>query len=177
MPTTPSTPVSHTPLRHRLLAEIGQRPNGYRAHVALIGEKATYRVDGNKVHGAVTQSLTLLLRGGLIAMSRPEPMRHHEPRTFTLTDLGQQREREWTAQHGSPLPPTPTRWTVFGLIITDQCELVVCAVVAGDVADLDGSPPGPGFQRWSDVIEADTASAAARRALLVWNSVDAELVD
>jgi hypothetical protein len=73
-----------------------------------------------------------------------------------------------------------TEFTVDGLIITDQSELVICAVYAGRVERYrvdDGSPPQPGIQRWSEVIEADTWQEAALRAERTWNAVDGDLVE
>ena len=93
-----------TPTRHRLLAMLGRPDNGFEALVDIADqEKIAWRLDGQKVHGAFTQQLTLLWKSGLLLLSTPKPMRWHEPRTISLTDLGAFTHREWTARYG-PIP-------------------------------------------------------------------------
>jgi hypothetical protein len=97
--------LGHTPLRHRLLHDISQQEgNGYRAHVDLVGDKVMFKLDGRKIHGAVTQAIRMLLQLRLIEMSRPKPYEHHVPRTLALTPTGRELLGTWTASHGTPRP-------------------------------------------------------------------------
>jgi hypothetical protein len=94
---------TRTPTRHRLLTEIGQPDNGYRAHVDLVDQTTVaFRRDGEKVHGAVTQALRLLIETGSVELSTPEPYQHHKPRALSLTEFGRGLLARWTSTHREP---------------------------------------------------------------------------